>query len=500
MKKNPSLPIGRLQAAAATLESSPKLGTGTGSLTGDTVTQIFGTLKTTIVLLADANTSLCFISTPCFSDYYPFTNVVRQRVGAILGLSREQIAVFSTHNHSGVLLTRTDQFAGQFTEEDVVLRDDQLTEFGLEMVQQLEESARHLRKTLVPVSMSWAVGRERRITYNRKGRRADGSTYFMRDEDRVLQGADFNGDIDDDAPVVAFHNLDGTPVCFLVQFTGHPVTSYHPESPVTHGDYSQVACDDLSAAHGGVPVMFLQGCAGDINSKLFLLKLPPAERVANATKLGHLLGETYVAASRSLRPSKRHDLGFAWQSVFLPFTPVPSERRLRADLAVTEDFLRRIAAGDDNLLSCLGLNAARSMSREYRMKLVAPYRRWINWALRFHTENRLHEAPKGVSLVVGAFRIGDVGLVGLPCEPLIGIGRQIRAGSKLPLTIPVGYMNDEAMAYVPDGPNLGDNDYQSSYYRYTVSCLPYRKPAGDLLARSGVKMLRRLSSRRTKKP
>ena len=488
-------PAGSLQAAAATLESSPKPGAETDSRTGDSVTQVFGPLKTTIVLLAGDRTSICFIATACFSDYYPFTNVVRQRVGAILGLSRDQIAVFSSHNHSGVLLTRTEQFFGRFPEEDVTLRDDQLTDFGLEMVLQLEEAARHLKERLVPVTVSWAVGRERRISYNRKGRRADGSTYLMRDEDRVLLGQDFNGDIDDEAPVVAFADSGGKPVCFLVQFTAHPATSYHPESPVAHGDFSQVACDDLSAAHGGVPVMFLQGCAGETNAKLFLLKIPPTERVANAVRFGHLLGETYIAASRSLRPSESVDLGFAWKSVFLPFTPVPSERKLRADLAVIDDFLKRVAAGDDKILSCLGLNAARSMSLSYRMKLMEPYQRWIHWALRFHTEHRLHEAPKGVPLVVGAFRIGDIGLVGMPCEPLLGIGRQIREGSKLPLTIPVGYMNDEAVAYVPDGPNVGDNDYQSSYYRYTVSCLPYRKPGGDLLARAGLRMLQKLTTK-----
>jgi hypothetical protein len=83
-------------------------------------------------------------------------------------------------------------------------------------------------------------------------------------------------------------------------------------------------------------------------------------------------------------------------------------------------------------------------------------------------------------------------MVGLPCEPFLGIGRQIRRGSKLPLTIPVGYMNDN-IAYVQDSPNVGDTDYSSSYYRYTSEYLPWKKPGGDLLARAGVKMLREIS-------
>jgi hypothetical protein len=96
-----------------------------------------------------------------------------------------------------------------------------------------------------------------------------------------------------------------------------------------------------------------------------------------------------------------------------------------------------------------------------------------------------------VTATVGAFRLGDVGLVGLPCEPLLGLGRQIRSGSRLPLTIPVGYMNDN-IGYVPDGPNVGDTEFSSAFYRYTAEFLPYRKPGGDRLVRAGLKALHSL--------
>src|ERR1051326_166723 len=385
-----------LKAAAETFAIAPREGATPDSRTDNTAGRVISPLKTTVVLLADETTSLCFVTAGCYVDFYPFTNLVRQRIGPILHLCPEQIAVFSTHNHSCVMVSNTYPFADKFPEENVTLRDDQLTDFGRDMVRGIEEAAGKLKDRLVPVEVSWAVGHERRVSYNRKGRRADGSTYLMREEDRVLLGADFNGDIDDDAPVVAFKDASGKQVCFLVQFTSHPCTAYHPESPVTFGDFAQVACDDLSAAHGGVPVAFLQGCAGEINSKFFLAPIPVEERVANATRLGHYLGETYVNASRALQRSKRADLGFAWERVFLPFTPVPPARKLLADIAVMEDFLKRCAAGDENTLSCLGLNPARTMSLKYRSKLVEPCIQWAQWALKFHTENRLHEAPKGI--------------------------------------------------------------------------------------------------------
>ena len=172
--------------------------------------------------------------------------------------------------------------------------------------------------------VAWNVGHERRITYNRKGRRADGSTYLMREEDRVLLGKDFSGDIDDDAPVIAFVGSDGKPVCFLVQFTGHPATDYHPEHPVVHGDYPQVACDDLSEAFGGVPVGFLQGCAGDLNSKGLLSPKPVKQKLADAVRYGHWLGSTYIRAAKHLQYAAADDLAFAWERVRLPFQKVPS--------------------------------------------------------------------------------------------------------------------------------------------------------------------------------
>jgi hypothetical protein len=190
-----------------------------------------------------------------------------------------------------------------------------------------------------------------------------------------------------------------------------------------------------------------------------------------------------------MRPSERSDVFWAWRSVTLPFTGIPSEQRLKADLVVVKDFLKRVAGGDKNLITCLGLNTSRTMSLSYRMKLLEPYERWLHWALRFHSKKNRSAVPKGVPLVVGAFRIGDVGIVGLPCEPFLGIGRQIRSSGGLPLMIPAGYMNDGEF-YVPDSPNVGDNDYQSSFYRFTTAFLPFRKPGGDLLASAGIRLIR----------
>jgi hypothetical protein len=133
------------------------------------------------------------------------------------------------------------------------------------------------------------------------------------------------------------------------------------------------------------------------------------------------------------------------------------------------------------------------MSKQYRGGLIAPHKRWAEWVLQFHTEKRLKVAPRSVGVEVTALRLGDVGITGLACEPFSGIGRQIKRQTSLPVAIPCGYIDDNSVAYIPDGPNNGDTEYNSSFYRYTTSLLPYKNPAGDLLARAGVRMLSQLA-------
>src|SRR5690606_20261484 len=137
---------------------------------------------------------------------------------------------FVSHNHTDLKMAENQVEAYDalsLPPED--LPEPKLLPVGEEMLAQLREHAKRLPGLLQAVTVWWAEGSEGRITYNRKGRRADGSSYLMREEDRDLVGADFNGDIDRQAPVVLLKNGKGETVAALAQFTGHPVTCYHPE-------------------------------------------------------------------------------------------------------------------------------------------------------------------------------------------------------------------------------------------------------------------------------
>jgi hypothetical protein len=366
---------------------------------------------------------------------------------------------------------------------------ESLTWEGRQILDGYVATARRLVDRLTPVQVRYGFGHERRITHNRKGRRADGSSYFMREEDRLRLGEDFIGDIDDDVFVVGLFDAGDAPVCFLTQFTGHPVTAHHIGELVIHGEFPQVACDVLSGQFGGVPTAFLQGCAGNSNSKGLLSAKPVDEKVRDAERHGRYLGETFIAIAANMVASQRTDMALIWRTVELPFDPLPSEEQLRRRIEQVESHLARCDAGDEaGTRACDGLNFPLHMSLSLRKALVEPVHRWLHWALRFHLERRLDDAPTGVSLPMAALRLGDVGIVGMPGEPFHEIGRQIKRLSPLPITIPCGYMNDSWVGYVPDSANCRDLDYISGYYRYGTGLLPYRMPAGDALAHAATDM------------
>ena len=481
----------RLEVAAIRFSTMAEVGDPTYGHTGSKVTEVAEPLKTTVLLLSQGELRVCIVATATWSNSLVVNSYLRDVMAKQLGISQDHVLIFSSHNHSVPKVASGDLAAYRsYENKDAPGTVFKLYPFGEKLVTQLRNSAKRLPGMLEPVSVWYAEGTEGRITYNRKGRRADGSTYFMREEDRVLLGKDFNGDIDRQAPVVVLKNQAAEPIGALVQFTGHPVTSYRPEQPIVFGEWTQISCDVVAAHLGSTadfPVGFMQGCAGDVSSKEMF-----CGGTERATEFGHMLGQSYLAALEGLRPSRRDGLDYAVETVQVPLAPLPPKQMLVNELAEMKDFVRRAKAGDEDTLSCVGLNFPRALSAPYRAALVDAIRPWNEWALKLYAGGREQTIPHHLKMELYVIRLGDVSIVGMPCEPFLGIGRQIRRGTTLPLAIPCGYTND-SYGYITDAPNTGDREYMSSFYRYTRFRPPLKKPAGDVIAAKAVHVLARFS-------
>ncbi|MBI5775593.1 MAG: hypothetical protein HZA89_17885 [Verrucomicrobia bacterium] len=482
----------QLHAAALEFAVTPGTGGHTSSKVDARVQTVAGPLKTTVTLLQHADLRLCLITphmnSPKGANISP---LLRRSVADALKLPLAHVLLMVSHNHTdfNLVSNHLEAYATlAMKPEDIPA--PQLVPAGEDFLKQLVATAKQLPARLQPVTVWWAEGSEGRISYNRKGRRADGTSYLIREEDRDLLGVDFNGDIDRQAPIVVLKNAHGEAVTAITQFTSHPCSCFHPERPIVFGDWPQVACDHV-AAHLSpskpMAVSFLQGCAGDVNSKGMF-----RGDVELSKKYGRMLADSYIAALAKLQPSKRDGLEYAVERVRIPLAPLPSEETLQAEIAEMQDFIRRANAGDENTLLCVGQNFPRELTPRYRGQLIATVLPWSLWALELRQSGKVGTVAKFLEVEIQVFRLGDVGIVGMPFEPFQGIGRQIRAGSKLPLTIPCGYAN-LSYGYLTDGPNTGDGEYQSAHYRYSKFRPPYAKPAGDVVAIKAVEILNRFA-------
>ncbi|MDQ3624799.1 MAG: hypothetical protein M3463_20340 [Verrucomicrobiota bacterium] len=189
----------RLRAASLEFAITPNAGGPTAGKTGAVVEKVAGSLKSTITLLENGDLRLCLVTThlnsPKAANVSP---TFRRAVAEELSLPLSHVLLFVSHNHTDLKMAsnQLEKYETLAIPPSEGLPQPKLLPPGRDLLEKLRSHARRLPAMLQPVTVWWAEGSEGRITYNRKGRRADGSTYLMREEDRDLMGADFSGDID----------------------------------------------------------------------------------------------------------------------------------------------------------------------------------------------------------------------------------------------------------------------------------------------------------------
>lgn len=372
---------------------------------------------------------------------------VRKRLQADLGIAPAGVVANASHCH-GVVRTDT---------EDLVV-----------------QAVREAHGKLVPVRVATGIGREDRISENRRLKLKDGSTVDMRRAYSMPRDEDVAsvGPIDPQVGVVRIDQMDGKPLAVVYQFACHPIMN--PPSRGNSADFPGVASKVIEENLGdGALALFLQGCGGDINP----VRYKEVNRPADAEPLGNLLGLAVLRAVRAIETKPAGVLKVSSDMTTVPagadlqsritaieaeqkqllaalkptnidfktFVPLLIEQRLSPEFPshYAQSYLHDRALGKPELDKLDAANRAAVEAYLQNIRVMERLTRLnTNLALlKKHHARTTAAAHSGLDVEVCGLRIGDFKLVTFPGELTVEVGLGIKRQAGDPNAHVSGYTN-----------------------------------------------------------
>lgn len=329
------------------------------------------------------------------------TDQIKQQIGEATGIATERIFMSATHTHSapaviGALNTPPDEKYVKFLPGRIV------------------EGVRHAQKNLAPARIGWGVGQLPELAQSRRWiTRPDKMKTDPFGEDTVratmhpgYRNPDWeepSGPMDPAVSVLAVQSKEGKPIALLAAYSIHYVGS-----PALSADYFGVFANRIAELIG----------PGDSER-------PTVGILANGTS-----GDAYIRDYTSATPQKFDKVQVAnavadvahkvYQSIeFHDWVPVVSaERTLELEVRQPKvEWARR------------------------ELENVAPDQIKTGSQVYAREQFLLAEMPPTREMKLQAVRIGEMGLVGIPCEVFAITGLKIRRLSPLEPTFTISLAN-----------------------------------------------------------
>lgn len=325
----------------------------------------------------------------------------------------------------------------------------------------------------VPVKVGVGVGRETRVSENRRLRLKSGKevdvrhAYSLPPDDEVV-GV---GPIDPQIGVLRLDRLDGGPLAVVYNFACHPIMGVNGNGNTADvsGFASRVIEENLG---DGVVALFVQGCGGDLNP----VRYKDVHQPRSAESLGNMLGLSTLRAVRAIKCDAPGPLAVVNEALRLPRadhteqieTLAAEQVRLLKSLRGTSLNLRTfmelankydLSTAFPSYYSHLYLTE-KAQGRDDLLKLDAENRRNLgayvenvmtmekltrvqtNLALlRKHQERNRAAGGKPLEVEVAGLRVGGFVLVTFPGELTVEIGLKVKTSSPHKMTFVAGYTN-----------------------------------------------------------
>jgi hypothetical protein len=325
------------------------------------------------------------------------------------GIPVERILISATHTHTAPTL------GGVFQSEP----DKDYAQF---LIERLAQGIERAQKNLAPARAAWGVGQNPTQVFNRRWRMKPGTIQpdpFGRTTDQVKMNPGYQhpgldrpaGPIDPDVSVLAVRSPNGRPLAVLANYSLHYVGGVEPVSADYFGAFADRLKTLLDADRAEPPFVGIlsNGTSGDINNINFAGAAPVRQQPYEQIKL--------VAESVA-------------QTVLSTLAKIGSGREAKLAMAETEIELGvRLPSEDDVAKAKVLLEKAKEPELKTLQEVYA------------RETVLLSKYPPRVKVKLQALRIGDLGIVAIPCEVFVEIGLEIKKKSPLKPTFIIELAN-----------------------------------------------------------
>lgn len=393
----------------------------------------------------------------------PLVSELRRQIGSALGIPASHVLLNFSHTHCGPALD------GLKYDEDP---DQEAMRRGYE--DRLCAEARSAALLAVhrqrPARIGTGAGAAH-IGVNRRETQPDGT---------VLLGEDPAGPVDHEVRVFRIDQPDGRPIAVMFAHGCHTVTM-GPKCLRWSADYVGPA-REIVERYTGVPSLFLQANAGDINPITGIGD--KEDNTAEKNRLGWILGAEvlqvhstiYTESERgprtlagslsklayyprvAIRQEPDSIIAVHEERLELPLLPLPPSEVSQSLLAHWENEYRTLSASRQNVPA---LHAAYLFRR---------------WARELHA-HVMRKAKPAISIPIQAMRIGQFAIVAVPGETFARQGLDLKSQVPFANTLFLGYSNGcESYIPTPDAYPEGGWSVTERYFVPDLLFQGYRIP------------------------
>ena len=418
------MPDKELLAGAAVASITPNLGVSVcGSMQDRRAEHLHDDLSARALALDNGSNKVVLVVLDLIAAKKEWLGEVKHQIAGYTKIPLANICISCTHTHSAV--SPVDVFQSNTD-----------TNYLKWAASRISDCVRTAVQRLAPARIGWAVGREERVTFNRRFFMTEGTAnprpFPGEGNDRVrMNPGEENkaivrpaGPIDPDVAVLAVHKKrqpEGQPLAVYASYSLHYV-GRNPGTDIS-ADYFGVVCDMLHDKLGAPrrdprqPFVGLlaNACFGDINNIDVRHRLQQPYPYHQIHSVADIVSTAIAETYRRIQFRDWAALAVADRTVELSVRR-PTEQQVNA----AREILQRAQQGP-----------LRTLPEIYARETV-----------------QLSEWPANFRTPVQAIRVGDMAICALPGEPFCQTGLNIKGKSPFKMTMMVGMANDYA-GYLP---------------------------------------------------